>query len=241
MKKKVTDAWSNAWAQAQSLDVVNRGYGAKNVMWVFRRLLRGERNNSILDVGCGTGRYFRFFRGLGFRELFGLEYDDANVQKARELNQEVPDVEIVRGDIRDLPSPYGNERFDAIVSLGLVEHFSYPIDNIRKMLQTLRRGGALVLEMPNFRNWFYYSHNVKLKDELPFHLWWGVREWCRVLSRVPGCSLERVQTGDLWAYRAYLPSLLHKIWPKLVNLEIAVENRLFRRSGSLAFYKLRKR
>jgi len=238
--KNVADAWSNAWAQTQSLDQVYKGYGARNVMWVFRQMLRGEKCNSILDVGCGAGRYFRFFRSLGFRELCGLEYDEANIEKARALNEEVPDVEIIQGDIRALPSPYEAEHFDAVVSLGLVEHFTYPVDNIRKLLNTVRPGGTVILEMPNFRNCIYYRYNLQRKNELPFHLWWGVKDWCKVLSKVPGCTLEQVQTGDLWARRNYLPRVLHKIWPKLVDAEIAVENRLFRKSGSLAFYKLRK-
>ncbi len=61
-----------------------------------------------------------------------------------------------------------------------------------------------------------------------------------MLKRIKGCRLEEVQTGDFWAYRAYLPRALNKISPKLVGIEIAIENRLFKKSGSLALYKLRK-
>ena len=78
------------------------------------------------------------------------------------------------------------------------------------------------------------------KDKLTFHLWWGVEEWHSALRRIKGCKVEEVQTGDFWAYRAYLPRALNKISPKLVDLEIAIENRFFKKSGSLVFYKLRK-
>ena len=94
--------------------------------------------------------------------------------------------------------------------------------------------------MPNFRNWIMYSYNLKRKNKLPFHLWWGVKEWCSVLKRIKGCSLQEVQTGDLWAYSPYLTTVLERISPILVDLEITIENRLFKKSGSLAFYKLRK-
>lgn len=68
----------------------------------------------------------------------------------------------------------------------------------------------------------------------------GVKEWHSVLKRIKGCKLEAVQTGDFWAYRAYLPRVLNKISPTLVDIEIAIENKLLKKLGSLAFYKLRK-
>ena len=238
--KKIEDTWKNAWDNITSIDEVYKSYGVKSVVWCFRHLLLNERKSSILDVGCGAGFYFKFFKSLGFKVIYGLEYDKGNIKKAQNLNKEIREFKIIQGDIKNLPSPFEENYFDVVVSLGLVEHFVYPIGIIIQLLKTVKIGGMLVLEMPNFRNWFYYSYNLKRKNELPFHLWWGVKEWCRVLKRIKGCRLEEVQTGDFWAYRTYLPRILNKISPKLADLEIAVENRLFKKSGSLAFYKLRK-
>jgi len=75
---------------------------------------------------------------------------------------------------------------------------------------------------------------------MPFHNWWGVKEWYHYLTKINGCHLERIQTGDLWSNFGYLHWNLSKISEKLVDIEISIENRLFPRFGSLAFYKLRK-
>lgn len=237
--KKVKESWRNAWDNIVSIDQVYRSYGVRSVMKCFHSLLLDEEKTSILDVGCGAGFYFKFFKNLGFKELWGLEYDEENVKKAKELNKSLG-VKLLQGDIKNLPHPFAEDYFDVIVSLGLIEHFVYPVDIIRKLLRTVKKDGLLILEMPNFRNYFYYSYNLKRKDKLPFHLWWGVKEWHSVLKRIKGCKLEVVQTGDFWAYRAYLPRVLNKISPALVDIEIAIENKLLKKSGSLAFYKLRK-
>jgi len=237
--KKVKDAWKNAWDNIGSLDEMYRSYGVRSIMRCFDHVLLGERKVRILDVGCGAGFYFKFFRTLGFKELWGLEYDEGNVKKAKELNKNLG-VKILQGDIKNLPRPFEESYFDVIVCLGLIEHFVYPVDIVRKLLKTVKKGGMLILEMPNFRNWFFHSYNLKRKNKLPFCLWWGIKEWYSVLKRIKGCGLEEVQTADFWTYRAYLPRALNKISPKLVDLQIGIENRLFEKVGSLAFYKLRK-
>lgn len=238
--KKVEDYWKDAWDNVSTIEEVYKSYGIRNVMQCFHFLLLYENKDSILDVGCGAGFYFKFFKSLGFKKLYGFEYDKGNIKKAEEINKGIMGLEIIQGDIRNLPNPFEENYFDVVISLGLVEHFVYPIDIIRKLLKTVKNGGALVLEMPNFRNWFYYSYNLKRKNELPFHLWWGVKEWCKILKRIKSCRLEKIQTGDFWAYRAYLPRAINKIFPKLLDTEIAIENKLFKKFGSLAFYKLRK-
>ena len=240
MKNEIKHHWKDAWDKVTSIDQVYKGYGVKSVLWVFNYLLNDEKKDSILDVGCGAGFYFQHFKKLGFEKVCGLEYDTINLEKAYSLNEDVPNLQLKQGDIRRLPEPFAKEQFDVVVCLGLVEHFVYPIDNIKKLLKTTRKNGVLLIEMPNFRNMFYYYKSLKRKDEMPFHLWWGVKEWNRVLSRVHGATLEKVQTGHLWSRATYLPRILRKIHPKLVDLEIEIENRVFSRSGSLAFYKLRK-
>ena len=240
MRDEIKNYWTNAWDHIQSVDQVYMGYGFKSVLWVFNNLLKNEKRESILDVGCGCGLYFQHFKRLGFNDMWGLEYDKNNIEKAYFLNQHIPSLNLKQGDIKRLPEPFREEQFDVVVCLGLVEHFTYPIENIKNLLKITRKNGVLLIEMPNFRNVFYYLKSLKRKAEMPFHLWWGVKEWNRVLSRVNGATLERVQTGHLWSRATYLPRILRKVHPKLVDVEIEIENRVFRRSGSLAFYKLRK-
>lgn len=237
--KEVGKAWKNKWGGVVSIEEVCKNYGAKNVIWCFKHFLYREKIGKIIDIGCGAGFYFNFFKNLGFKELHGLEYDKENIEKAKELNKGV-EVKLIKSDVRNLSNLYEKNYFDVAVSLGLIEHFKYPVDIIRRILTVVKKDGVIILEMPNFRNCFYYSTNIRRKNFLPFHLWWGIKEWSIVLEKIKGCKLEKVQTGDFWSYRNYLPRVLGKVSPVLVDFEITIENKLFKKLGSLAFYKLRK-
>lgn len=235
----IKKAWSNSWKHITSIDSISRLYGVKNVIWCFNKLIKNEKIVKILDVGCGAGFYFNFFSKKGAKELHGLEYETMNVEKARSLNKHI-NVKIIQGDIKKILSYYQENYFDLIISLGLIEHFKYPINKIKDLIKLIKLNGILILEMPNFNNYFYYRSRLKKIHTMPFHNWWGVKEWYNYLSKIDGCHLEKIQTGDFWSDFGYLHWNLQRISSKLIDLEISIENRIFQKSGSLAFYKLRK-
>jgi len=235
-----SEFWSNSWQDVKSLDEIYKSYGGKSVIWCLQKFLKYERKEAVLDIGCGAGFYFRSLKELGYKELYGLEYDKENIKKAKYLNRKIAGLNIIEGDIRYVPEIFEENYFDAVMSLGLVEHFIYPIDIIRRLIKIVKKGGLLILEMPNFRNCFFYHYNLRRRERLPFQLWWGVKEWRGILKEMANCELEEIQTIDIYGYFHYIPRVLNKVSGKLVNLEIDIENRLFKNSGSLAFYKLRK-
>jgi SAM-dependent methyltransferase len=58
----------------------------------FLRLLDGNRNASVIDLGCGFGDFLRFLRAEGYRGRFtGYDIAPAMIEKARELHGETDD------------------------------------------------------------------------------------------------------------------------------------------------------
>ena len=55
----------------------------------------------------------------------------------------------MRGDVMDLPEPFGAEEFDAVVAGELLEHLEDPAEFLRRCLKVLRPGGTMVLSTPN--------------------------------------------------------------------------------------------
>jgi len=150
---EITKAWSNHWKHITDLKSIYRLYGVKNVVWCFNKLLKNEKIDSVLDVGCGAGFYYKYFSNKGSKELHGLDYDKKNVEKARFLNRHLI-VKIIQGDINEISKYYEKNYFDVVFSLGLIEHFEYPINQIKNLLKLVKLNGILLLEMPNFNNHF---------------------------------------------------------------------------------------
>lgn len=71
--KKVKGAWKNAWNNVTSVDEVYGNYRVRNIMQYFYHLLSNIERKKNFN--------FRFFKSLGFKEVWGLEYDEGNMKK----------------------------------------------------------------------------------------------------------------------------------------------------------------
>lgn len=97
----------------------------------------------VLESGCGMARYVRYLTDRGWR-CVGLEYRKETVETVHNI---WPDLEIVQGDVAAAPFP--DDSFDAIISLGVVEHFvDGPSKPLADMLRVLKPGGVAIITVP---------------------------------------------------------------------------------------------
>jgi SAM-dependent methyltransferase len=123
----------------------------------------------ILDAGCGTAH-----RLLGFAKRFpeasfcGVDVAAAPLAVARDLaaRHGIRNVEFRQGD---LLSWSAEERFDLIVSTGVVHHLVDPESGLRNLCASLAPGGGIIL-------WLYHPYGEfgrLLQRELVHALWDG--------------------------------------------------------------------
>lgn len=96
------------------------------------------KNKKILDIGCGTGYYTRFF---------GVQNDVTGIDLLSCVEKRYKNFRFVKGDATALPFP--KESFELVVSFDVIEH----IENDRKMVseayRVLKKGGQLLIGTPN--------------------------------------------------------------------------------------------
>ncbi len=71
----------------------------------------------ILEAGCGCGKWIKPLYDKG-ELIYGIDFCLTGLNIVR---RKMPDAAIVQGDVKYLP--YGNKRFDIILSWGVIEHF----------------------------------------------------------------------------------------------------------------------
>lgn len=95
----------------------------------------------ILDIGCGWGSFAKYAAEKYQANVIGINVSKNQIELGRKLCQGLP-VEIKLQDYREL-----NERFDAIISVGMFEHVGYK--NYRTFMKTVNRclddGGLFLL------------------------------------------------------------------------------------------------
>lgn len=151
--------------------------------------IRGLR---VLDVGCGTGRISRHLASRGAR-VVGVDFSEKSLEVARGLGG---DIMYRRASVFELDE---TETFDAVVCLGCLSvacrtarEFALAI---RRLRDSLRRGGTLVLIEPFHRGPLHRVLNMSFRE---------------CLAIIRGQRFEVVRTGELhfWPMRlllAYFP------------------------------------
>jgi ubiquinone/menaquinone biosynthesis C-methylase UbiE len=177
-------------AGAQRSD--NEGkYRSKNpvVRYLVGRFLRrvaelvsSEGPHRVLEVGCGEGIVLATLATrLPGTRFDGLELDETALEQAR---VRCPGATLVRGDACELP--FGDQSFDLVVCLEVLEHLPEPVRALRE-LRRVARGGCLlsVPHEPFFRvgNLLRGKNIGRLGDPSDHLQHWGAREFAAFCGR----------------------------------------------------------
>ncbi len=114
----------------------------------YREILQSfekyRKLNRILDVGCGNGIFLSVARELGW-ESYGTEIS----QKAVEICQN-HGLTVYAGTLEQVMDRL--PEVDVVVSIEVVEHLSFPSEEVQRFSQVLRKEGLLYLTTPNFNS-----------------------------------------------------------------------------------------
>ena len=114
------------WEHAASLDEA----GEAKLDFVCRRL-NLRPGQKVLDIGCGWGGFAKYAAQKYDVQVVGITVSAEQANLARQICSDLP-VEIRYQDYRDL-----NDRFDHVVSLGMLEHVGHK--NYRRYMETVHR------------------------------------------------------------------------------------------------------
>jgi SAM-dependent methyltransferase len=96
---------------------------------------------TVLDAGCGGGRYARLLARSGATVL-GLDLSDA-VDKAAALVAGLPNAGIVQADLLD--PPLAESAFDVVFSIGVLHHSPDPRRAFAAIARRVKPGGRLAV------------------------------------------------------------------------------------------------
>jgi SAM-dependent methyltransferase len=106
-------------------------------------------DRELLELGCGGSAFLPYFASeYGFR-VSGIDYSATGCDLARRLCEEYGvTADVVCADFFEAPAALF-DRFDAVVSFGVVEHFSDTRRTISAFLRFVKPGGLLLTVVPN--------------------------------------------------------------------------------------------
>jgi 2-polyprenyl-3-methyl-5-hydroxy-6-metoxy-1,4-benzoquinol methylase len=193
------------YTHGRSVLTTETGVAWRAVRWLAARLDRGVEPNecwwasiagpkpiAVCEIGCGSGNNLAVLCRLG-HSVVGVEPDLA----ARHAALHDQGIKCLPGTAEDLPQI--DEKFDIVIMMHVLEHCIDPQAALRNAANLLKRGGRLVVEVPNNaaaglrifgRNWLWL--------DVPRHLnFFTERSLVRLLDQV-GLRIENINYRGYW-------------------------------------------
>ena len=122
---------------------------------------------TVLDAGCGGGRYTVAWTKAGADRAVGIDISSSGVADARRRVEaaEISNVSFDLGSVLELP--YEDSQFDVVFSNGVLHHSTDWVKGVHELVRVVRPGGL---------GWLYLIEN-------PGGLFWDTIEILRVLMK----------------------------------------------------------
>lgn len=140
MSQQEVTAYYDNLAKAYDKDRFANTYGTyidKQERRFLAKYLK-PRNGTVLDLGCGTGRFMDF-------ATHGSDISSEMIKVAQEKH---PDKEFLQSDANSLP--FENQQFDTVYSFHVFMHLPREkcYDIIEECYRILKPGGKLIFDFP---------------------------------------------------------------------------------------------
>ncbi|MBV9483909.1 MAG: class I SAM-dependent methyltransferase [Acidobacteria bacterium] len=87
--------------------------------------------DSVLDVGCGSGRYAEAFAQLGIRTVVGIDLSEKMIELAKQRTHHAGiEPEFLCGDFMEFET---TRVFDVAVAMGLFDYVADPLPTLKRM------------------------------------------------------------------------------------------------------------
>jgi SAM-dependent methyltransferase len=176
-------AFGREWARYDDFEGT---MGSAELFVEFTGLTESQvRGRTVLEVGCGGGRWLKVLAELGAREVVGLEFSTAAMQAHRRTTG-LRNVHVVRGSALEMPL---QPRFDLLVSIGVIHHLADPVLGLSNMRLAAAADHLVAI-------WVYAREG----NELYLSLLGPLRQFSR---RAPDWLLatgSRLLSAVLWSY-----------------------------------------
>ena len=143
--KKKKRKWPNRMARHMK-SFFNKASGHNKDDIFYKKLERYVPNGGkVLDLGCGSGGIL--LRARDKYDCHGVEISSYLVDLANQNEG----MTVRLGDIQDID--FGDEQFDAITMVSIIEHLDDPIGTVKRCYELLKPGGALFVKTVNYTCW----------------------------------------------------------------------------------------
>jgi SAM-dependent methyltransferase len=117
----------------------------------IRKHLSGEKDGSVLNIGCGIGRV-DLYLAPHVRELCAIDVSGEMLARAKERLRGCPNVRFLEVGNRDFLAAFADGTMDLVFSYLVLQHLEKEdaVKYMREAARVLKPGGVFVTQFPNY-------------------------------------------------------------------------------------------
>ncbi len=129
-----------------------------------------DKGKKILEIGCGNSVWLPYFAKQFELDVYGIDYSPLGVETSELLlKRENVNGTIIQSDLFNPPAELLN-KFDFVISLGVVEHFTDTRNVIENISKFLKKDGLIITTVPNLTSINGYLQKKFFKPVYDIHV-----------------------------------------------------------------------
>jgi trans-aconitate methyltransferase len=172
----------------------------------------------ILDAGCGKGDYvFIFANKYPHATIEGIEIDQVNYEICNQQNGllKIPNATFKH---HDLCESFGNEKYDFICSVDVLEHIEEDGTALKNMFSALRSDGLLLIHVPLIAEPFF--KRIRKMERQPDHVRDGYEE-VDLLKKIRNNGF--IIKEKKYTFALYRGALAWEVWKMFSKMNILIQ------------------
>ena len=127
-------------------------------------LLSPKKDEKILDVGTGSGRFAREIIKLSGATIYGIDLDEKMLTEGKILNKIILNKDqrkhykSFQMDGHNLK--FNNKNFDKAFCFRVLKYYNDPYKGIDEIIRIQKKGGIFVLELTNNKSWESFANPI---------------------------------------------------------------------------------
>ncbi len=138
---------------------VPRSSDIENLNWLQSSNHKSWSNQSIVDLGCGTGFLCEHMTTLGAKKVIGADLcEPSSLKENRNPSWIFQQANLDTPHWEDKINALWSERFDSVFAFDILEHVNSPFQFLESCRRLLRENGQLFLRTPNTLSWERFAN-----------------------------------------------------------------------------------
>lgn len=151
-KQKLTRYYLTADKYFERMDSKGEAPFEEYASFVDRYL---QKEEAVLDMGCGTGLTSLMLNNKGFR-VIGIDISSLAIKMTKDRQR--VNLKYLACDVLNLP--FKDNQFDAVTNYLLIEHITDINAALYEMVRVTKAGGKIIILSPNLLSPFLQVYNI---------------------------------------------------------------------------------